>query len=73
MYPRNIVYFRCKIVNTLYKDKKYNNNNNNNNNLTYIVCFVEDIQYPEGSEYILKYIRLVKIWRIRDQLDVTSY
>jgi len=56
-------YFRYKIVNTLHKDdNKYNiNNNKNNNNLKYIVCFVEDIQYPEGSVYMLQYIILVKI------------
>ena len=41
MYPRNMVYFRCKIVNIPHKDdNKYNNNNNNNNNNNFTIFIV---------------------------------
>jgi hypothetical protein len=50
IYPRNVVYFRCKILNILHNgDNKYNNNNK----LTHIACFSEDIQHHVGFVYIL--------------------
>ena len=62
MYPRNMVYFWCKTVNTLHnRDDDDDDDDDDNNNLKYIACFVEDIQHPEGFGYILQYISLVKI------------